>query len=1171
LTTMSLEPAPAPRVGHKICRNYLKGDCRRGTACKFLHIREDPSLPAPPANGGSDTRKFTPKHSNRSSAIQNSSATSHPNTANGVSIDKPSESAHNGTCPGQNNKQKPQGRPCFVWQKTGNCPKGITCRFSHAIEILPPQSRPLAASSVSDANTTHASSGQGQDSSKSSPIPADIGVVIRDATNRRVHDKTGRRRVQKENARLRQQQADDTAHRLIAQELVRRHALEQDALRLRAEQEEARRRAEAEAARILAIQEEARRQAEAEAARRLAEQEEARRRQVEAEKARRKVEQEAARKAQEEEEEAKFVARSKAEAQQTMQKVIFNSIFTFGPGLAVQNVITGFSCCLLKIKNLPPDARDDEIIQLITQQGVELARFQLLHIRPGPSGRKEAHFVIASDLASLLSFGLDEIEFREERIEVETGAYNVAGGMGMSSARDANVLTVSWRMHSVRYVAHFWDRQEAEGVIKRLDKSIFAGRRIQAEFDGQARVHHRMDPEPHAVRISDLPRSVTDDQVLELTGSHRIRRLAGQRMFVPIVEIEPVSKLQSELLVVESLPSTNIERVKHKELDGIATYRIRFASPEIAQQAYDHLNGRIIPGLAMKPLWLRLPEPLMFNLTISREQYNAQKKLWDDLVNGIANKKACNCFVRVEAQVVRIRLGGSVKTAIGALKVRVEALATGEQMEGWHRSFGFSKSPFARRVLLTTGAVIRADWKKQVIRLFGEAEAIKQAKEMIQAELEMLSKQEYTFTLTPTSLSFFIRQGVDTLKELIGEDKVTFQPWSRRLTISGGEEARHHLHRLVDESLNVAAHRGAGKADQQCPICFDDVTSPFRLGCGHIYCGPCIRNCLISAIEGGQFPLLCIGDEMRCSQPIALPTIERFLPVASFTQLLEAAAETYIKQNTSTMKYCETPGCTQIYQATPENEAQALQCPSCFTELCSGCSKEPHQGVSCKDSARNKDWNVDDEWMRAQGIRKCPSCSALMEKNGGCNHMTCSNCRTHICWVCMQTFDAQSVYDHMTAAHGGIYDEANAPAANVNIQEQLEALRQAEERRAQQERQRQQEIEWQQERLRQERLRQDRNTNIYRTADNWYTQFLVEDRAREQEQARLERERAARRMEEVRRIQQELDRQRLERERRQQQERQRQAALRTTQFGYYHTPPPRPTNTDDNGRWCVVM
>jgi hypothetical protein len=148
---MSLEPAPAPRVGHKICRNYLKGDCRRGTACKFLHVREDPSLvriensksvevsanihlqPAPPANGSSDTRKFTPKHSNRSSAIQNSSATSHPNTANGVSIDKPSESAHNERYPGQNNKQKPQGRPCFVWQKTGNCPKGITCRFSHAI------------------------------------------------------------------------------------------------------------------------------------------------------------------------------------------------------------------------------------------------------------------------------------------------------------------------------------------------------------------------------------------------------------------------------------------------------------------------------------------------------------------------------------------------------------------------------------------------------------------------------------------------------------------------------------------------------------------------------------------------------------------------------------------------------------------------------------------------------------------------------------------------------------------------------------------------------------------------------------------------------------------------------------------------------------------------------
>jgi len=42
-------------------------------------------------------------------------------------------------------------------------------------------------------------------------------------------------------------------------------------------------------------------------------------------------------------------------------------------------------------------------------------------------------------------------------------------------------------------------------------------------------------------------------------------------------------------------------------------------------------------------------------------------------------------------------------------------------------------------------------------------------------------------------------------------------------------------------------------------------------------------------------------------------------------------------------------------------------------------------------------------WILAN-TKNCPKCQKPIEKNQGCNHMTCKMCANEFCWLCMGTW-----------------------------------------------------------------------------------------------------------------------------------------------------------------------
>jgi len=58
-----------------------------------------------------------------------------------------------------------------------------------------------------------------------------------------------------------------------------------------------------------------------------------------------------------------------------------------------------------------------------------------------------------------------------------------------------------------------------------------------------------------------------------------------------------------------------------------------------------------------------------------------------------------------------------------------------------------------------------------------------------------------------------------------------------------------------------------------------------------------------------------------------------------------------------------------------------------------------------------KDTRANDEWLKSNA-QLCPQCETAIEKSMGCNHMTCTRCKTHFCYLCGNWIDRNNPYGH---------------------------------------------------------------------------------------------------------------------------------------------------------------
>jgi len=174
--------------------------------------------------------------------------------------------------------------------------------------------------------------------------------------------------------------------------------------------------------------------------------------------------------------------------------------------------------------------------------------------------------------------------------------------------------------------------------------------------------------------------------------------------------------------------------------------------------------------------------------------------------------------------------------------------------------------------------------------------------------------------------------------------------------------------------------------------------------CGHSYCLACWRNYLTGKIidEGMASFIQCPGFD--CKILLEDDLVLRLIADGPVRERYKRRITEEFVDCHRLMKWCPGPDCTKVIKTSLTSHGH-VRC-ECGFSFCFCCGGDVHDPVNCEIlKVWMKKVEKDSEtgnWMR-ENTKECPKCNALIEKNGGCNHMTCriTTCRYEFCWVCL--------------------------------------------------------------------------------------------------------------------------------------------------------------------------
>ncbi|KAK0489056.1 hypothetical protein IW261DRAFT_1390486 [Armillaria novae-zelandiae] len=203
---------------------------------------------------------------------------------------------------------------------------------------------------------------------------------------------------------------------------------------------------------------------------------------------------------------------------------------------------------------------------------------------------------------------------------------------------------------------------------------------------------------------------------------------------------------------------------------------------------------------------------------------------------------------------------------------------------------------------------------------------------------------------------------------------------------------------LEQERRSLAA---TAQALFDCAICLDTIPMDFAARvaeCNHVTCRNCLQQHLLTTLHEHRFPVFCptcTDGDKKSILPETL-VLDIGIPEKEYRIFEELQMSAF-----SILLHCKQCKESAFVDRTEYQEAGIITCPlpRCNHTWCKSCQ----QTVDVTGPQHSCDGSSElDHLMKQRGWKYCPGCKTPVQKESGCNHMTCMSpgCNTHFCYIC---------------------------------------------------------------------------------------------------------------------------------------------------------------------------